>query len=282
RLDQFAAPTADLSVNSHKLTNVLDPTGNQDAATLAWVNLQLAGLASGQVLKGAVRAAPITNVNIASPGTTLDGLTAANGEIYLLAGQTTGSQGGPYVFNGSASAMTRAPNWDTTAEAVLGSYWIVEAGSQADTFAMLTNDTAITLETTAPAFVFRGSAGAVYTGGAGLLLSGTDFSIGAGTGISVLADSVAIDNTVVPKKVQGVIPASTAGIFSISGAVVTINHALNNYGADLTLRYYTSPGGGNTAGAKLDADDVASDANNIVLTLPGAPATNQYYVSVLG
>jgi hypothetical protein len=160
RLDQMAAPTIDLSINNHKLTNVLDPTTAQDAATKNYVDTQLAGVTSGQVLKGAVRAVSTANVNIASPGTTIDGLTAANGDIFLLTGQTTGTQNGPYVFNGSAAAMTRATNWDTNAEAVLGSYWVVEAGSKADSFALLTNDTPITIGTTAPTFTYISVAGA--------------------------------------------------------------------------------------------------------------------------
>lgn len=282
RLDEFAVPTADLSINSHKLTNVTDPGSNQDAATKKYVDDAFASVATGQVIKGTVRAAVTTNVNIASPGTTLDGLTAVASDVFLLTGQSTGSQNGPYVWTASGSALTRATNWDTTAEAVLGSYWIVREGSKADNFAVLTNDTAITLGTTTPTFTFISNAGASYVAGAGLTLSTLTFDVGAGVGISVAADSVAIDNTVVPKKVQGIIPASSSGIFSVSAGVVTINHGLNNYGADLTLRYYTSPGGGNTAGARIDADDVASDANNIVLTLPGAPSANQYYVSIVG
>jgi hypothetical protein len=282
RLDQFVAPNIDLTLNSHKLTNVTDPSSNQDAATKKYVDDAFASLASGQVTKGAVVAASTTNVNLASPGTTIDGVTAANGEIYLLTGQTTGSQNGPYVFNGSASAMTRAVNWDTSAEAVLGSYWIVEKGTKADNLAILTNDTAITLGTTTPTFTFISATGATYIGGNGLTLTGTTFDVGAGTGISVAADTVGIDTSVVARKIVGVIPTSTSGIFSISGAAVTINHGLSNWSAQLVLRYYTSPGSGNTSGARLEADDVASDANNIVLTLPGAPSANQYYVSITG
>jgi hypothetical protein len=279
RLDQFAVPTSDLSINSHKLTNVTDPGSNQDAATKKYVDDSFASVATGQVIKGSVRAAVLTNINTASPGSTIDGLTAAANDVFLLTAQTTGSQNGPYVWSASGSALVRSTNWDTTAEAVLGSYWIVREGSKADNFAVLTNDSAITLGTTTPAFTFISASGAAYIAGNGLTLTGTTFDVGAGTGISVASDSVAIDTAVVPQRVKGIIPASSSGIFSVSGAVVTINHGLSNWCADLVLRYYSS---GATPGARLEADDLASDANNIVLTLPAAPSANQYYVSIIG
>jgi hypothetical protein len=154
RLDQMAAPTSPVSMNSQRLTSVLDPTSAQDAATKNYVDSQLAGIASSQTPKGAVRAAPTSNVSIASPGATIDGVTAASGDIFLLTGQTTGSENGPYIWNGAAVAMTRAGNWDSTAEAVLGSYWIVREGTHADSFALMTNDTAFTLGTTVLAVTF--------------------------------------------------------------------------------------------------------------------------------
>lgn len=147
RLDQMAAPTNPVAFNTQRATGLADPSSAQDAATRAYVDAQLSGLVSGQTLKGAVRASTNSNINIASPGTTIDGLTAATNDIFLLYGQTTGSQNGPYVFNGSATPMTRTANWDSTAEAVLGSYWIVREGTRKDNFAMMTNDTAFVLAT---------------------------------------------------------------------------------------------------------------------------------------
>lgn len=165
RLDQMTAPTGSVSFNSQAITNLADPSGAQDAATMAYVDAQVSALASGQVLKGAVRAASDADVDVSLPGVLIDGLTPASGEVFLLAGQTDPTENGPYVFNGAASAMTRAPNWDTDGEASLGSYWIVREGTHEDSFALLTNDTAITLGTSEPDFVFIAvSAAAGVTG----------------------------------------------------------------------------------------------------------------------
>lgn len=160
RLDQMAAPTADVNLNSRKIVSLTDGSAASDAATKGQLDAAIAALSSGLVLKGSVRAATSANITIATPGTTIDGLTASNGDIFLLMGQSTGSQNGPWVFNGSAAAMTRPANFDTSAEAVLGSFWDVREGTSADTFALMTNDTAVTLGTTTLNFVIRGAASA--------------------------------------------------------------------------------------------------------------------------
>jgi hypothetical protein len=158
RLDQMSAPTSSVAFNTQAITGVLDPTNPQDGATKNYVDTALAGLTSGLVFKGSVRAAAGTNVSVTSAPSTVDGITPTNGDVFLLMGNTTASENGPRVWTAAGAAMVRATNWDTSGEAVLGSFWDVREGTSADTFALMTNDTAITLNTTALTFVVRGTA----------------------------------------------------------------------------------------------------------------------------
>lgn len=151
-LNTFQAPTGPVGLNGQKIASLGAPTVSTDAANKAYVDNALSGLSSGQVLKGSVRALVKTNVNTAAPGTSLDGVTPGNGDVYWLSAQTTSSQNGPWVYNGAAAAMTRPANFSrTTANEYVGSYWIVTEGSSADTILLLTNDT-FTLGTTAATY----------------------------------------------------------------------------------------------------------------------------------
>lgn len=284
RWASMLAPNAAVDMGGQRNTNLADPSSAQDSATKNYVDTQLAGLQSGMTLKGAVRVAATTNINIASAPSAIDGITLTNGDQVLLTGQTTASANGPYTFNGAGSAMTRATNWNTTAKATLGSFWVVEMGTNADTFALLTNDSTVTLDTTALTFTFRGTAGATYTAGNGLQLAGSSFSVllRSASGLLVDGSGLGVDTTVVGRKVTGTIPATTSGIFSVSGNTVTINHGLANSAPHLTVRGGSSPQSGFTQGQLVEVDSVASDANNLVVTLPAAPTANAWNVTIVG
>jgi len=280
-LNQMTAPTADLSINTHKLTNVVDPTGTQDAATKNYVDNSISGITGGLILKGAVVVAAASNISTSSAPSTIDGITMSAGMVVLLTAQTTGSQNGPYTWASAGAALTRATNWDTSAKAVLGSFWIVEQGTQADTIAVCTNDTAITIGTTTPTFVFN-SNGITYTQGNGINITGTVISAVANTGVTVGGSGIGADFSIVGRKVTGVIPTSTSGIFTISGANVTINHALSNSAPLVSVAAYSSAYSGYTTGDIVLNGASVTDANNVLVVLPAAPASNNWIVTIVG
>ena len=131
RLDQMAAPTASVSMNSQRLTDLLDPVSAQDAATMAFVQATV----EGRDTKQSVRVASTANVTISSPGAAIDGVTLTSGDRVLLKDQSTASQNGIYIFNGSASAMTRAADADTSADVTSGMYAFVSEGTATPTMA---------------------------------------------------------------------------------------------------------------------------------------------------
>jgi hypothetical protein len=118
----------DLDFNSAaKAINLPNPTSGQDAATKSYVDNAVEGLA----WKDSVRVASTANLTLSGPGATIDGITMVANDRVLVKDQTTPSQNGIYIWNGSAIAMTRALDASTFAEleqAIVS----VEEGTSAD------------------------------------------------------------------------------------------------------------------------------------------------------
>ena len=114
-----------INASTSRITGVVDPTGAQDAATKAYVDAVKVGLD----FKDSVRVASTANLNISGPGAAIDGITLTSGNRVLLKDQSTGSQNGIYLFNGAASAMTRATDADSNAEVTSGLFVFVEEGT---------------------------------------------------------------------------------------------------------------------------------------------------------
>jgi len=185
RLDQLAAPAADLSMANRKLTGLAEPTASQDAATKNYVDLAVQGLAP----KASVRAASTANIATLSGPMTLDGVALVAGDRVLVKDQTTAGQNGIYVV--AAGAWTRSADADVWSELV-SAYVFVESGTvNADMGYLATVDPGGTLGTSAVTFVQFTGAGQILAG-AGLTKSGNSLDVGAGTGIAVAADTVGL------------------------------------------------------------------------------------------
>ena len=185
RLDQLAAPAADFALGGYRLTGLGDPQGAQDAVTKAYVDLTVQGLKPKQ----SVRAASVATIATLSGPMTLDGVALVAGDRVLVKDQTTVAQNGIYVV--AAGAWARSSDADVWGELV-SAYVFVESGTvNADMGYLSTVDPGGTLGTTAVTFVQFTGAGQILAG-AGLTKSGNTLDVGAGTGIAVAADTVAL------------------------------------------------------------------------------------------
>ena len=248
-----------LDLQGQKIINLASPSSSTDAANMAYVDLVAAGL----VFKPAVRVASTANITVASPGTTIDGVTMASGNRVLLKNQTSGAENGTYLWNGASSPMTR-----TTDVLSAGSVCDINEGSvNADTFYMLTTDNPITVGTTVQTWgIYRN--GLSYTGSNGVLISGASITAVADTGILVSSSGIAIDTSIVPKKY-------TVAIGNGSSTSIAVTHNLNTKDVICGLRTVSDD-------SMVMSDWVATSVNVVTFTFAAAPSASQYRATVIG
>lgn len=120
RLDQMAAPTSDVSANSHKLVNVADGSNSLDAVNYSQLLAASEAAAAGLSIKSTVRVASTVNVApdtasaLVLTGTgslTVDGVALATDDRVLLKNQTTGSQNGVWVYAESGTDFGGSGNF---------------------------------------------------------------------------------------------------------------------------------------------------------------------------
>ena len=152
-----------INANTSKITNVVDPTQAQDAATKAYVDAVKVGLD----FKDSVRVATTGNITIASDlnvGDSIDGITLADGDRVLVKDQSTASQNGIYTAGASPARATDA---DADAEVTAGLFVFVEEGTaNSDNGYVLSTDGTITVGSTALTFTQFSGAGQIVAGDA--------------------------------------------------------------------------------------------------------------------
>ena len=126
RLDQMTAPSAAVSLNSQKITNLATPTASTDAASKSYVD----GVSQGLDVKDSVKATTTANGTLASAfanGQTIDGITLATNDRILIKDQSTQTENGIYKVNASG-APTRVDDLAAGADAA-GAFVFVEQGT---------------------------------------------------------------------------------------------------------------------------------------------------------
>ena len=147
----------------------------------------------GLDFKDSVRVATTANISLSSAPAAIDGVTLSSDDRVLVKNQSTGSQNGLCVFNGSGSAMTRATDADANAEVTSGMFTFVTEGTvNADSGFVLTTDGSITVGTTALAFAQFSGAGQI-TAGAAMTKTGNTLDVAVdGQSLEVSSDALRI------------------------------------------------------------------------------------------
>ena len=246
-----------------KLLNVPSPTASGDAVNKAYVDSAVEGLS----WKDSVRVTAAVNVTLASPGATIDGVTMVANDRVLLKAQTTTSENGIYIYNGSATLMTRSLDASTSDE-LEQAVVTVEEGTGAGTTWRQTLVNFV-LGTGSPAFSAFGTlAAAASESVAGLMEQATQAETDAG----------AVDNAAVTplklKNYSGMLKRYGQAVGDGSSTSITVTHNLNS--REVVVEVYRNSGNYDTVLVEVRRTSV----NAVTLVFDTPPTASQFYCVV--
>lgn len=251
--------------DTSKVINVPSPTNAGDAVPKSYVDSAVEGLA----WKDSCRVATQSNLNLSSPGSTIDGITMASADRVLVRAQSTASENGIYVWNGSAVAMTRALDANTFAE-LEQAVTTVEEGTSAGTSYRQDQINGTIGSSTVSWVTFGTAAPAASETTSGIAELATQAETDAGT------DDLRIVTPLKLANWSGRLRKVSTNVGDGSATSYTVTHNLNT--RDVIVRVFPNSG---------QYDDVEVDVqrtgvNTVAVVFASAPASNAYRVVVLG
>jgi hypothetical protein len=250
--------------NVGKITNLPDGVASQDAATVAQLKAAIEGLAA----KDDVRVRAASNINLASPGATVDGVTMVLNDRVLPAGQTNAQENGIYVWNGPTVPMTRAPDASTGAELQSALVPVTEGTSAGTVWRQTAVN--IVLGTTAISFVVFGTVSPPASEStAGISEIATQAETDAGTDDLRKVTPLKLANWV------GRTRRHSQAIGDGTATQYTVTHNFNTRDIDVTVRRNS----GNYDAVIVDVEAVT--VNTVRISFGAAPASGAFQVIVM-
>ena len=230
-LDQMAAPTSAVSLNSQKITGLADPTGDNDAANKGYVD----GVAQGLDVKDSVVATTTANGTLSTAfanGQSIDGVTLQTGDRILIKNQTTQSQNGIYNVNASG-APSRATDMATGSNAA-GAFVFVEQGTvNAENGFTCTSDTgSAVVGTNNLTFAQFSGAGQIIAGD-GLEKSGNTLSTDLKANGGLVIESTELALKLDASSITGTLAIGDGGTGATTASAALTALGLSNYAKTL-------------------------------------------------
>ena len=266
RLDQMTAPSAAVSFNSQKITNLADPTADADAANKGYVD----GVAQGLDVKDSVKATTTANGTLSTAfanGQSIDGVTLSTGDRILIKNQTTASQNGIYNVNASG-APSRTTDMGTGSNAA-GAFVFVEQGTvNAENGFTCTSDTgSAVVGTNNLTFAQFSGAGQIIAGD-GIAKSGNELSVDLKTNGGLAIESGKLAVKLGDSNITGTLAIVDGG----TGAT-TISGALDNLSFTAFTKTLRTAGNAAAARTTLGLGSISTQAANSV-AITGGSITN--------
>ena len=249
--------------NSRKAINLPNPTNAQDAATKSYVDSAVEGLA----WKDSARVATQSNISLASPGATIDGVTMASGDRVLVRSQSTASENGIYVWNGAAVSMTRSLDASTSDELEQAVTTVEEGTSAGASY----RQTALnfTLGSGSVAWAsFGASVGSASDTASGIVELATQSEVDAGSDTArVVTPATLAASAYATRKLNQNIGDGSATSYAVT-------HNFNT--RDVEVEVYRNSGNYDTVLVEVQRTSV----NAVTVLFDTAPASNAYRVMV--
>jgi hypothetical protein len=316
-LNTITAPTGPLSLNTQRITNLVDPSAAQDAATKNYVDLSVQGLQIKPTARlataGALPANTYANgtagvgatiTMTATTALTVDGVAVAVGDLVLVKDEAAPSHNGLFTVTAAggaaAAVLTRHTDMDQAGD-FAGAFIPVGSGGTVNANSLwLCNPTgAVTVGTTAIPFTELNKA-ADLVAGTGITISGATVSVATtyagGTSIATVGTITAgtWQGTAVAVGFGGTGATTAAGARTNLAAtgkyqatigdgtttIFTITQATHGLATDSSIHAMVLD---DTSGAFVFPDIAVNKTNGTVtLTFAAAPTTNQYRVVLVG